>query len=664
MKKLLAITILFSSTVTLLGKVYQITSPDVKLKVELSIKDDIRYSLSVDDELLLQDCKLELITNQETTKSLKVKKISQQLKEESIESPFYKTPKIKAKYNDCIIELNNRQLLEFAVFNEGMAYRFSSKGMNDSDFIVENENVEFNFTQDRISFIPYSTNPKNPWAMAFQATYDVDFLSKQNKERIGFLPVTIDCSSEKNPHLKVTLMESDVEHYPGMFIQPSGTSLKGRFSQYPKSFDYYAWRIQKYVTSKENYIAKCRGDRTFPWRIIGISYNDTEMPMNNLVYILASPNRIGDTSWVKPGKVAWDWWNDWGITGVDFKAGINMSTYKYYIDFASKYGLEYIILDEGWYAPKSGDMMKTIDDIDLPELVMYARSKGVKIILWTVFNVLNKDLEAACQKYSAMGIAGFKVDFLDRNDQEAVEMSYRIAETCAHYKLLLDFHGFYPPTGLNRTYPNILNFESVFGMEEVKWTEPNTKDMPMYDVTFPFIRLQSGPVDFTPGGMRNATQSDFKPINNNPMTMGTRCHQMAMYVIHDSPLTMLADSPTSYEREPEFTSFLSKIPVLWDETRILSGEIGKYIVTARRKGENWYIAGQTNWNPKEACVPLTFLSSGKYLCILYQDGLNAEKNASDYKLSYSQVNSNTELKVEMASGGGFLMKLEPMKTIM
>ena len=483
-------------------------------------------------------------------------------------------------------------------------------------------------------------------------------MSSQTQDNLGYLPLTIDCGNDAQPELKLTIMESDVESYPCMFVKPIDTNISGVFANYPKSFDYYPWRYQKYVTERESYISKCKGDRSFPWRIISISHVDKDMPMNNMVYALASENRIGDTGWIHPGKVAWDWWNDWGLTNVDFEAGINMDSYKCYIDFASKYGLEYVILDEGWYEPKSGDMLTTIDAIDLPELVRYATSKNVKLILWTVFNVLDKDLESACKKYSEMGIAGFKVDFLDRNDQEGVEMVYRIADCCARYHLLLDLHGVYPPTGINRTYPNILNFESVFGMEEVKWTEPNSKDMPLYDVSFPFIRLQCGPVDFTPGGMRNATKADYKPIYNNPMTMGTRCHQMAMYVIHDTPLTMLADSPSAYEQDPTFTSYLSEIPVVYDETLVLNGKLGKYIVKARRKGDIWYVAGQTNWDDYELDLPLDFLpDNSSYEATMFIDGKNSHKNGSDYSINKQTVDKSSVLHIKMSSGGGFYIKL-------
>ena len=646
------------------NKDLEISSPDKLIKVSVSVNESITYSVNVDGKKVLSPSviDLELMDVGKTSivnfKNAKIKKVVNGTESEIVISPFYRVPSFTVHYNFSKIIFSNDLTIEFRVFNEGVAYRYETTGMKNMDYKVKNEIADFNFSEDYQCYIPYSTNPKKPEAMAFQATYNVDLLSKQPSDNLGFLPLTVCCGDDHNPELKLTLMESDLEDYPGMFIRPSGNTLQGWFSSYPSSFDYYAWRVQKYVTATNDYIAQCRGNRTFPWRIMAVSRKDTEMPVNNLVYALASPNRIGDTSWIKPGMVAWDWWNDWGITGVDFPAGINMDTYKYYIDFASSYGLDYIILDEGWYDPKSGDMLTTIDDINLPELISYGKSKNVRIILWTVFNVLDKDLEAACKKYSDMGIAGFKVDFLDRDDQEGVNMIYRIADVCAKHHLMLDYHGIYKPTGINRTYPNIINFESVFGMEEAKWTKHDEKDMPLYDVTFPFIRMQCGFVDFTPGGMRNATAKDFQPIYYNPLTMGTRCHQLAMYIIHDSPLTMLADSPTSYESEPEYTRFLSCIPTIFDETQILNGKMGEYIVTARRKGNVWYVGGQTNWNSRDLTIDLSPLKlSGDIDALIYSDGMNAEKNGCDYKVEKKKLNSGNLLQLHLASGGGFVIKL-------
>ncbi len=639
-----------STTRAASAKTYTLTSPDGRLRVDVS--DSLTYSLSVDGKLLMDGCKLGLAIEGEERQT----KIISAEKGKSTDAAtgfLYKQKRIEADCNTLDIQLGDSLGIEMRAYDEGFAYRFVTE--REQDYIVEDEVAELNFTDDFTAYLPYSTNEEQPFRMAFQNTYSVSPLS-QAKSLPAFLPATIDCGD-----CKLTLMESDLEAYPGMFVTAEGTSLLGLFARYPKETDYWQGRKQLYVTDTFDYIAKCKGERALPWRIIAVSHEDKEMPINNLVYLLASPNRIGDTSWIEPGKVAWDWWNDWGLEHVPFKAGINTETYKYYIDFASKHDLEYIILDEGWYDPKSGDMLTTVKDINLYQLVDYAKQKGVGIVLWTVFNVLDDQLEDACKTYSKMGIRGFKVDFLDRDDQTAVEMAYRIAEKCAQYHLILDYHGIYKPTGINRTFPNIVNFESVFGMEEAKWTEHDAQDMPKYDVTFPFIRMQCGFVDFTPGGMRNATKADFQPIYRNPMTMGTRCHQAAMYIIHDSPFTMLADSPSAYEQDEDYTSFIASIPTTSDETIIPQASLGEYIITARRKGDTWYVAGQTNWEERSLSLTLSFIDEGWYEADILTDGANANKVATDYLREKKTVSKGVTLNIKMASGGGFAMILKKQR---
>lgn len=639
-----------------------LSSPNGELELQVSVDKDIKYSVYDNGQLLMKDnvagmkfagiapSKYSKVTTNGTVK-------------EDISASNYKLSTIHSEYNHMVCNFKNGVNVEFRVYNSGVAYRFFTTSTK-KDWKVENEEANIHFTSDATAYLPYSTNERTPKAMAFQATYDVAPLS-QSKNLEAFLPATVDCGKAK-----VTLLETDVEGYPGMFVKGSNSTLTAEFAKYPKTFDYYRGRMQKYVKETETYIAQGKGNKTFPWRILAITHNDTEMPTNTLAYELASPSRIkGDTSWIKPGKVAWDWWNDWGISGVDFKAGINQQTYKYYIDFAAKQGLEYIILDEGWYVPKSGDMLTVIPELDLKELVDYGKQKNVGIILWTVFNVLDSQLDEACKKYSEMGIKGFKVDFLDRYDQEGVDMIYRIADRCAKSKLLLDYHGIFAPQGIQRTYPNVINFEAVFGMEEVKWTtrekgvengrsyDRPSKDMPAYDVTFPFIRGMAGYVDFTPGGFRNATAADFQPMYYNPFTMGTRCHQLAHYIVHESQLTMLADNPTIYMREKECTDFICSLPTVYDEMRCTSGEMGKYIVIARRKGNNWYIGGESNWEGRDLTVDLSFLSSGQYEMTLMKDGINADKDACDYKQEVRTISSSDQLNIHLASGGGFALKL-------
>ncbi len=633
-----------------------ITSPDGNVKVVMSDKEGLSFSITDGEKVLVKNVCLGLdISNGKKTVDVGKAKVSGKPSvktvDEDIVAPNYRQAKFSVRYNHAVVKLNCGVNVEFKVFDEGVAYRYVTTGMK-GEYKIVNEKADIAFAGDYVSYLPLTTNPKKPEAMAFQATYNTAPLTRQ-KGLLAFLPATVDCETAK-----VTVMESDLESYPGMFVHAENGVLKSWFAKYPKTTSHYEWRDQEYVTSTEDYIALCKNNRSFPWRIFAISHKDTDMPTNNMVYALATPNRIGDTSWIRPGKVAWDWWNDWGISGVDFKAGINNTTYKYYIDFAAKHKLEYVVLDEGWYKPSSGDLLTTIPEINLPELVDYAKQKNVKLILWCVYNCLDRNIDAICEKYSKMGIAGFKVDFLDRNDQTGVDMIYRIADKCAKYHMILDYHGIFAPTGINRTYPNIVNFEAVFGMEEAKWTPNGEQDMPKYDVTFPFIRMQSGFVDFTPGGFRNATAKDFQPVYSNPMTMGTRSHQMAHYVVHESPLTMLADNPTIYEKETECTDFISSLPSIYETMQVVDGKMGEYIVTVRTdKAGNYYVGGETNWNPRDITLDFSFLPVGTFHAEIVTDGVNADKVASDYKIEKKDVDNKSSLDIHLVSGGGFVIKL-------
>ena len=635
-------------------KKYVLSSPDGTLKVEISAGNELAYQVMHGNDTILSHSNIGLVLENGTIvgKTPRITGERRRKIKDNIESPFYRFKEFVATGNELDLKLKGGFGIIFRAYNEGVAYRFYTT--QSSDIIIKEEQAEFNFKEDYTAYLPYTTNDKKPMAMAYQNVYDITPLSKA-QPKLAFLPVTVDCSS-----VKLTLLESDLEAYPDMFVQSQQGKygLKGVFAPYPAKTDFYPWRKQEYVTETTDFISRSRGSRSYPWRVLAITEKDTDMPVNNLVYALASSNRIGDTSWIKTGKVAWDWWNDWNLKGVPFKAGINMDTYKYYIDFASRNGLEFIVLDEGWYDPKSGDMLTVIPELDLPELIAYGKSKGVEIVLWTVFNVLDSQLEAACKKYADMGIKGFKVDFLDRDDQTAVEMVYRIAEMTARYKLTLDLHGIYKPTGINRTYPHIINFESVFGMEEVKWTDIKN-NMPLYDVTFPYIRMMAGPVDYTPGAMRNATKADWRAMYYTPASMGTRCHQLAAYIVHDSPFTMLCDAPTNYLNEQECVDFIASLPVEVDSTFIASGELGKYIVTVRKKDVNWYIGGMTNWDERDVQLDFSFLPEGvSYTAVLFKDGVNANKQAEDYRKETIRIDKDSRLTLHLASGGGFAMKLE------
>lgn len=574
---------------------------------------------------------------------------------EKIEAPFTHTPEYVSEYNELKANLGEGLTVTLRAYNDGIAYRFSTDGK--SGVTVTDEIAEYRYPGNPQLYMSWSTNAEKPMAMAFQNFYQkVEMDSVPAK--YAFLPVAVD----HGDGMKSVILESDLVSYPGMWIVPDSKTgtLKADFAKYPAKTDFYPWRKQEFVVQTDDFIARTPGKHDFPWRIIAVSDRDTQLPVSNLVYSLARPSKVADTSWIKPGKVAWDWWNDWGLRGVDFKAGINNDTYKHYIDFASENGIEYVVLDEGWYDPKSGDMLTVIPDIDLAQLISYGKDKNVGIVLWTVFNVLDSQLEEACGKYADMGVKGFKVDFLDRDDQTAIEMVERIAEAAARHNLFLDLHGIYKPVGLNRTYPNILNYEAVFGMEEMKWSDPSV-DMPEYDVTFPYIRMLSGPVDYTPGAMRNASKTDWKAVYYNPMSQGTRGHQTATYIVYDSPFTMLCDSPSLYRKNQDWVDFVTSLPVTFDSTEVLSGKMGEYIVTLRRKGDTLYVGGMTDWTPRDYTLDFSFLpAGGSYKATILRDGVNAAKEADDYKIETIEVNSVSKRQIHLAPGGGFAVIVSPL----
>ena len=633
-------------------KKYVLSSPDGTLKVEISAGNELAYQVMHGNDTILSHSNIGLVLENGTIvgKTPRITGERRRKIKDNMESPFYRFKEFVATGNELDLKLKGGFGIIFRAYNEGVAYRFYTT--QSSDIIIKEEQAEFNFKEDYTAYLPYTTNDKKPMAMAYQNVYDIIPLSKA-QPKLAFLPVTVDCGS-----VKLTLLESDLEAYPGMFVQSQQGKygLKGVFAPYPAKTDFYPWRKQEYVTETTDFISRSRGSRSYPWRVLAITEKDTDMPVNNLVYALASPNRIGDTSWIKTGKVAWDWWNDWNIYDVDFRAGINTETYKYYIDFAAEHGIEYVILDEGWSVNMAADLMQVIPEIDIPELVNYGKSKNVGIILWAGYHAFDRDMEKVVKHYSNMGVKGFKVDFMDRDDQEIVDFLYRGAETCAKYKMMVDYHGICKPTGLQRTYPNVINYEGVHGLENMKWVA-STYDMPLYDVTIPFVRMVAGPMDYTQGAMRNAIRKNYAPIYTEPMSQGTRCHQLATYVIFESPLNMLCDNPSNYNREPECTEFIANIPTVWEKTVALDGKVGEFVAIARLHGNDWYVGALTNWDAREVELDLSFLGDGNYKLELFKDGINADRAACDYKKEVIPVPADRKVKVKMAPGGGWAAKI-------
>lgn len=637
--------------VVLAQKELKISSPNNSIEATIKISDKIGFQVEFDGEKILNisELSLKLKSGETIGNNPKIRSIKTETNTSEIFPINYKKNKIVDYHNQLTIQFKGNYSLEIKAYNDGIAYRFITT--RKKDFIILDEPLKIEFKNDYKSWLAYSRGEENKLSSSFQSEYHETTISKAKKGEFAFLPILVDLGSNK----KLCFTEVNLDFYPGMFLKSEGEkSLSSTFANYPKIEELNPIRQQLMVKEYDNFIAKVKGHKKFPWRVFGLSKNDIDIVNSDLVYKLATPSKLESFSWVKPGKIAWDWWSDWNISGVDFKAGLNTETYKYYIDFAAENKLEYVVLDEGWSPPSEGDIFKTVPEIDLDEIISYGNKKGVSIILWAVWNVINDTAEDACKYYSSKGIKGFKIDFIDRNDQKAVEFISNFAKIASKYKLVVTYHGVFQPAGLQRTFPNILNFEGVYGLEEVKWSNPN---MPKYNATLPFIRMFAGPVDYTPGTFHNATKENFRPIFSSPMGQGTRSNQMALFIIQDAPLVALADSPIIYKKEQECTSFIASIPTTWDDSKTIDGKVGDYIVTARKKDDNWFVGGITNWDERDLEINFNFLSEGNYKAIIFKDGINAGKIATDYKVEEKIISKKDKLVLKLASGGGFTIKL-------
>lgn len=649
--------ILFVCTSLFSQKRLTIVSPNGKLAVNVNVGDIIDYEVLSDNDIIVERSPISMTLGNGIVWGIKPKLIGNKevSKAEIIQSQVYKKSQVYDEYKELKLRFKGDYNIIFRIYNEGVAYRFES--INKSSFIVKDEQVVFNFPADHKVFIPYvrSANGyrtfEDQLSNPFENIYTHVKLSEWDKQRLAFAPILIESMKGR----KIAITEADLNNYPGMYFRyEEGTSLNGFFARYPDAMEQSEKDVrEESVLSRKDYVAECEGNTLFPWRVLIVSENDKDLLDNDMVYKLAEPPS-GDFSWVKPGKVSWDWWNSLNLSGVDFKAGINNDTYKHYIDFASENKIEYIVMDEGW--SDLNNLYQVVPEINLEKLIAYAKSKNVDIILWIPYYAFSKDIEGVCKHYAAMGIKGFKIDFMDRDDQLMVDFHYSAAKTAAKYRMLIDYHGTYKPTGLQRTFPNVLNFEGVYGLENCKWMDKSI-DMVTYDVTFPFIRMLAGPVDYTPGAMLNATKESFHPVFSKPMSQGTRARQLAQYIIYEAPLNMLADSPSNYRKEKECTQFIADIPTIWDETKTIDGEVSKYIAIARRKGNSWYVGALTNWDKRVEEIDLSFLDGNDYRAEIFRDNINSDRDASDYKKEVVDIPDNKKMKIVLMPGGGCVMKI-------
>lgn len=629
---------------SVVSKTVDIKSPDERLTVKVFIGHGISYSVYSGKDILLKDCLAGMELNtcnfgyEPKLKSLKRRNVNDNI----LRDISFKHHIVKNKYNTIRLLFKGNYGIEFRVFNNGFAYRFLSSILGKVQ--VNNENLTLRFPTDCSAYVSKT--------MSFKTSYENPYTEIQTSKCDGenimtYLPVLF----ETKEGYKILMSESDLREYPAMFLQGASKNvMKAVFPKYPLSFGEDGDRSVK-ILKDAKFIAETSGERTYPWRFFVISKQDCDIVDNDMEFNLASPCKLKNCSWIKPGQVTWDWWNHRRLYGVNFRAGINDNTYKYYIDFASKYHIPYILIDEGW-AKDTRDPFNSISDIHLQELIAYGAQRHVRIILWLPWLTVENHF-SLFKTYANWGIGGIKIDFMDRSDQWMVDFYERVAKEAAANHLIVDFHGAFKPAGLERNYPNVLSYEGVRGMEYGRGCEPRNS------IYLPFIRNAVGPMDFTPGSMLSAQPEDNYSTSSNAMGSGTRAYQMALYVVFESGLQMLADNPVLYYRENECTKFITSVPVTWDDSKVLSAKVGSYIVVARRKGGKWFIGAITGDKPQQIDIQLKFLvDNHKYHLTYFKDGINADQQAMDYKKCEEDVDSSTHIKMKLVRNGGWCGVLE------
>ncbi len=620
-------------------------SPDKKIQVNVSIDDTVRWALQVNGETLLNPSAIWLQLGNNNilglAPKLKSHKITAYNKIITAIVPI-KQKQIDDVYNELVMNFKDDFSIIFRAYNDGVAYRFVTN-IKQNGITILDEKVSYNFPADYRVF--WSGEKSPTFQSHYENLYPDSTIGAIKAGDYAALPLLVQNKNGVN----LLFSETDLYDYPNLFLRANGQG--GLNAAFPKPIlESQPVRDRDIrITKTHDYIAATASPRKFPWRTVVVATQDKDLLVNQLNFKLATPPAAGNYDWIKPGQVAWDWWNANNIYGVDFKSGINTETYKYYIDFAAKFGIPYIMLDEGW-TKTTTDLLNTNPNIDVKALIDYGATKNVGVWLWCLWGPLDKDLDKILDQYVAWGAKGIKVDFMARAEQYMVNYYERVAKACMQRKLMVDLHGAYKPVGLHNQYPNVLTYEGVRGLENNKWEKTIT---PKHNVTLPFTRMVPGPMDYTPGAMINATATNFNVVFTQPMSMGTRAHQVAMYVLYESPLQMLADNPSNNLKESETISFITKIPTVWDETYALDGKVGEYAAVARKHGNSWYIGAMTNWKQRSLNVSLPFAKGKKYKAIIFKDGINSDKHASDYKIVETTISGDELLKIDMASGGGW-----------
>ncbi|MBL7696521.1 MAG: glycoside hydrolase family 97 protein [Chitinophagaceae bacterium] len=632
-------------------KIKDIYSPDRNTKLSITVSDKISFEVAYKNQPIVSPSNIDLVLTdgRQLSRPKGYRKVSTKSNNTVIVSPVpEKRVNIPDIYNEARIDFKSPFSITFRVYNDGVAYRISSS-IKDS-IIVKNEIAQFNFPSSSILYSEVQGGRTDRYHTSFEENYLNKPLDSITEKNLLFNPAVIIPSSGP----KIAITESDVDDYPGMFLTGNGANtVSAVFAPYPKTEKAAMAEYSQIVAAeREDFIAKTKGTRNFPWRILMTAEHDKDLPANDLVYRLASPSTLSDPSWIFPSQSTDEWIINTNLFNVDFKSGINTNTYKYYIDFAAKFGIESVMMDAGW--SDNNDLFKINPNINMEEILGYAKSKGVKINMWTLGMTLDKQLEPALDRFNKWGVNFIMTDFFDRDDQVSMNRIKRIAEACGRHKIMIMFHGAPKPSGFNRTYPHAITREGVLGSEFNIWSDRVT---PTHNVTLPFTRQLAGPFDYEPGLLNNGTAKSFRPIEGHVMSNGTRTNQLAMYVVYESPIQFFSGNPSQGMLEPEFMSLLGSIPTVWDTTVIVDAQISKFIITARKKGGDWYIGAMTDSVARDFSISLDFIGDGKYNATICEDGINADRYASDYKISSRVVTSKEKLSFTMQPGGGYVVRL-------
>ena len=565
----------------------------------------------------------------------------------NIRSLFYKKALVPQSANQTVVGFEGGWRVALVARNDGVAYRFETSLPGRIKVVSEAAGIRFPDANATV-YAGYCRDRGDPLQCSWESVYTTTNAAKvaASGETV-YLPLVV----KHSDGVAMCVTESDLLDYPGWNLKRAegdAAALLSCMARHPSNEDSSSLR-HIVVTERDNFIAETDGMRTYPWRVFILASEESRLCEADIVYSLATPCRLKSYDWVRPGKVAWDWWNCWNVSGVPFRAGCNTATYEYYIDFAAEFGVEYVIMDEGW--SKKLNVMEINPETDVPHLVEYANARGVGIILWCAWPQLVGRQNEIFEKYAKMGVKGFKIDFMDRDDQVVERFLEETARIAAEWKLVIDYHGMHKPTGLSRTYPNVLNYEGVHGLEQTKW-EKNV-DFPRNDLLSAYCRMSAGPMDYTPGAMLNMTRNQYRPNYAQPGSQGTRVHQMALMTLYEAPLQMLCDSPTQYLRNRECFSFMAKVPVVWDETVAIAGSMEDYLVLARRKGDEWYVAAINSWKPRKISFNASFLGEGKWCAEIFEDGINADRDATDYVKKSATFAAGDAISAKLAPGGGW-----------